>query len=43
MARNIPYSATLNALTIRAGSKLPMKMPSAVPAAHIGMDAVIAP
>ena len=36
IAKNIPYSATLSALTMRSGSALPARMPSAVPPAHAG-------
>ena len=36
MARNMPYRATLRALTTRTGSRLPAMMPSAVPTSTLG-------
>ena len=43
IAKNMPYSATLSALTTRSGSALPAIMPSAVPTAHPGAASKIAP
>ncbi len=43
MARNMPYSATLRALTSRPGSRLPMMIPRAVPTAQDGTDTAMAP
>ena len=43
IAKNIPYSATLSALTTRSGSALPAIMPSAVPMAQAGAASRIAP
>ena len=42
-AKNIPYRATLKALTKRSGSRLPAITPSAVPIDQNGMVVVIAP
>ena len=43
MARNMPYRATLRALTTRTGSRLPAMMPSAVPMAQAGAASAMAP
>ena len=43
MAKNMPYRATLSALTARSGSAFPAKMPQAVPPAHAGAASRIAP
>ena len=43
IATNIPYSATLNALTADAGSTLPAAIPMAVPAAQLGSAMAMAP
>ena len=43
MAINIPYSATLKALTIDAGRMLPATIPKAVPSDQPGRAIAIAP
>lgn len=43
MARNIPYNATENALTICIGNEFPAIMPNDVPNAQSGMATVRAP
>ena len=43
MAKNIPYSATLRALTARSGRALPARMPRAVPQAQAGAASRMAP
>ena len=43
IARNMPNSATLRALTMRSGKALPAMMPLAVPNAQPGMATAIAP
>ena len=43
MAMNMPYSATLRALTSRPGSTLPITTPSQVPMDQPGMATPIAP
>ena len=42
-ARNIPYKDTLKALTIRSGKIFPIRIPSEVPIAQRGTEAVAAP
>ncbi len=43
MATNIPYNATLRALTAEAGRTLPATIPMEVPAAQHGSAIVMAP
>ena len=43
MAKNMPYKATLSALTARRGNAFPAMMPQAVPPAHAGAANRIAP
>ena len=43
IAMNIPYSATLKALTTDAGSTLPATIPMAVPIDHPGSATAMAP
>ena len=43
IARNIPYKATLKALTTRSGRILPAMTPRTVPVAQKGMEVTMAP
>ena len=43
IAKNMPYKATLSALTARKGSAFPAMMPQAVPPAQAGAANRIAP
>ena len=43
IARNMPYSATLKALTARSGSRFPAIIPRAVPIDHAGAATRMAP